>query len=169
MRFYKILFSLLLLFLIACHHDAAAPDNLIEEDQFIPLLVDVHLADGYLSSKSQMPESLSYRGNGLYSAIFKKHQVDSVQFKKSYQYYSVHLEQMNRIYKAVVEKLTAKNDSITKKLAAEEMKRQRHAADSVKKALKIDSVKQALKRDSVKKSQIVKPKNIAAKDIVNKK
>ncbi|MGI4022450.1 MAG: DUF4296 domain-containing protein [Janthinobacterium lividum] len=167
MRFYKILFSLLLLFLIACHHDAA-PDNLIEEDRFVPLMVDIHLADGYLSSKSQLPDSLSHYGNGLYGAIFKKYEVDSVQFKKSFQYYSKHLEQMGRIYKGVVNQLTAKSDSITKRLAADEMKRQRHTADSVKKAFKIDSARNAAKQDSVKKQLKVTTK-VAAKDIVKKK
>ena len=161
MRFYKILFSLLLLFLVACRRDAA-PDNLIEEDRFVPILVDIHLADGYLSSKPQLPDSLSYYGNGMYAAIFKRHEVDSAQFKKSFQYYSRHLEQMGRIYKDVVEQLTAKSDSITKELAAEEMKRQRHAADSVKKALKTDSVRKAAKQDSIKKQTKVRPK-VAAK------
>lgn len=155
MRFYKILFSLLLLFLLACNHDNA-PDNLIEEDKFIPLLVDIHLVDGYLSSGSQLPDSLSYRGNNLYAEIFKKHHVDSVQFKKSFQYYSVHLEQMNNIYKAVVDKLTAKNDSLIKLNAAEEMQRQRRTADSVKKVFKIDSARKATKMDSVRKYQKVK-------------
>ncbi|MGI4729914.1 MAG: DUF4296 domain-containing protein [Janthinobacterium lividum] len=165
MRFYKILFSFLLFFLIACNHDPK-PENLIDEDQFASLLVDIHLADGYLSTKSQLPDSLSYRGNDLYIEIFKRHDVDSVAFKKSYQYYSVHLEQMGRIYKSVLDRLTAKNDSITKKLAAEEMKRSRHTADSVKKAFKIDSVKQAAKRDSVKKTSA---KNSIAKPIANHK
>lgn len=168
MRFYKILFSFLLLFLIACNHEPV-PDNLIEEDRFIPLLVDIHIADGYLNSRSQLPDSLSYRGNGLYAAIFKKHQVDSVAFKKSFQYYSKHLEQMGRIYKAVVEQLTAKNDSITKRLAAEEMKIRKHAADSAKKALKIDSAKRSAKQDSIKRNIKTKSKISSAKTIADKK
>ena len=137
------------MFLVACH-SGSVPDNLIEEDKFVPLLVDVHLADGYLSSKSQISDSLSYRGNGLYATIFKKHHVDSVQFKKSFQYYSIHLEQMNKIYQEVVDRLKVKSDSITKKLAAEEMDKSRRKTDSVKKAFKIDSLKQAVKRYSVK-------------------
>jgi hypothetical protein len=164
MRFYKILFSLLLIFLIACHHDNA-PGNLIEEDEFILLLVDIHIADGYLNTGSQIPDSLSYRANGLYDAIFKKHHVDSVQFKKSYQYYSIHLEEMGKIYKAVVEQLTAKSDSIIKQQAAEEMKRSRRTADSVAKATKIEAVK----RDSVLKSQKAKVKTSSATNIANHK
>lgn len=165
MRFYNILFSLLLLCFCACNHEPK-PDNLIDEDRFVPLLVDIHLADGYLSTKSQMPDSLAYRGNGLYKAIFLRHHVDSVQFKKSYQYYAVHLEQLDKIYKAVLAQLTAKNDSITKNLAAAEMRRSRRNADSVKKAFKIDSLKQAAKRDSVKKTSA---KNSIAKPIANHK
>ncbi len=165
MRFYKILFSLPLLFLLACNHDPK-PDNLIDQEQFTSLLVDMHLSDGYLSTKSQVPDTLNYRGNGLYNAVFKRHQVDSVAFKKSYQYYSVHLEQMEQIYKTVLERLTAKNDSITKKLAAEEMQRSRRAADSAKKAYKIDSVKRAIKQDSIKNTSA---KNSIAKPIANHK
>ncbi|MGI4749750.1 MAG: DUF4296 domain-containing protein [Janthinobacterium lividum] len=165
MRFYNILFSLLLLFLCACNREPK-PDNLIEEDRFVPLLVDIHLADGYLSTKPQMPDSLAYRANGLYAAIFKRHQVDSAQFKKSYQYYAVHLEQMGKIYTAVLAQLTAKNDSITKHLAAEEMKRSRRNADSVKKAFKVDSAKQAAKKDSVKKAN---SKTSSAKPTANHK
>src|SRR5579875_1353325 len=151
MRFYKILFSLLLFFLVACSRDDA-PDDLIEEDQFISLLTDIHIADGYLNSGPQVPDSLSYRGTGLYGAIFKKHQVDSVQFRKSYQYYAVHLQQMSRIYQAVVTQLTAKSDSITKQQAAEEMQRNRRRADSVAKAAKIDSARKQAKSDSIKKA-----------------
>ena len=165
MRFYKVLFSLLLLFLIACHHDPA-PANLIEEDAFVPLLVDIHLADGYLATGSQVPDTLSYRGNGLYSAIFKKHHVDSAQFKSSYQYYSMHLEEMSRIYKAVVAQLTAKSDSITKQRAAEEMQKSRHRADSVAKAFKADAAKQKAKKDSIQKTQL---KPSAATPIANHK
>ncbi|MVN22470.1 DUF4296 domain-containing protein [Mucilaginibacter arboris] len=173
MRFYKILFSLLLMFLIACHREAA-PDNLIEEDQFVPLLVDIHLADGYLSTGSQMPDSLSYRGNGLYAAIFKKHHVDSVQFKKSYQYYSVHLEQMGQIYKAVTERLTAKNDSLTKIQNALAIKKSKHVTDSLAKVAKINAAKiDSARKKSLKRDSTTKPKKAvvkkASKNIVDHK
>ena len=147
----------MLLFLIACHHDSK-PDNLIEQDQFIPLLVDIHIADGYLSTKPQMPDSLSYYGNGLYDAVFKKHHVDSAQFKKSFQYYSLHLTEMSRIYKAVFEKLSAKNDSVTKHFADLEMEKNRRKADSAAKVIKKDSAKIAAKRDSSIKAQKAKIK-----------
>ena len=165
MRFYKNLFSLALLFLTACNHEPK-PDNLIDQDQFTSLLVDMHLADGYLSTKSQVPDTLAFRGNGLYAAVFKRHQVDSAAFRKSYQYYAVHLEQMGEIYTTVLKTLTAKNDSITKKLAAEEMQRSRLAADSTKKAYKIDSAKRAVKQDSAQKT--VAKKSIA-KPVANHK
>ncbi|RYE16934.1 MAG: DUF4296 domain-containing protein [Sphingobacteriaceae bacterium] len=165
MRFYIILFSFLLLFMAACNTEQK-PDNLIDEARFTALMVDVHLADGYLNSKSQISDTLNYRGNGLYNEIFKKYQVDSVAFKNSYQYYSIHLEQMGRIYKTVLDRLTAKNDSITKKLAAEEMQRSRRVADSTAKVYKADSLKRVLKQDSSRKTSA---KNSIAKPIANHK
>lgn len=135
MRFYKILFSLILLFLCACNRNNA-PKTLVEKEKFIPLLVDVHLADGYLGTGQQMPDSLSYRGNGLYAAIFRRYNVDSAQFKKSFQYYSSHLDDMKDIYKEVLARLTAKNDSIVKYQAAEEMRKNKLRMDSTAKAAK---------------------------------
>lgn len=153
----------MLMFLMACRHNGA-PDNLIDTNKFIPLMVDIHLADGYLSTGSQVPESLSYRGNGLYQAIFKKYDVDSVQFKKSFQYYAKNLTDMNKIYTSVVARLTAKNDSITKYNAAQEIKIAKHRSDSLAKVFKIDSALNAKKQDSIKK---VKNKSVkrAAKPI----
>ena len=150
MRFYKILFSFIVLFLAACNKDNA-PDNLIDKEKFVPLMVDVHMADGYLGAGTQIPDSLSYRGNGLYTAIFKKYNVDSAQFRKSFQYYSYHLNDMNDIYKEVVARLKAKNDSIVKVQAAEEMRKTKLRMDSTAKAAKKDSVKRSIKQDSIKK------------------
>lgn len=159
MRFYKILFSLTVLFLCSCSSDKA-PENLIDKEKFVPLMVDVHLADGYLATGSQFTDSLRHRGNGLYEAVFKKYGVDSVQFKKSFQYYSYHLDDMNDIYKEVVARLTAKSDSIVKVQAAEEMRKTKFKLDSTAKAAKKDSVKRSIKQDSVKKTNA---KKLAAK------
>ncbi len=151
MRFYKILFYLSVLFLCACNRDKT-PDDLIDKEKFIPLLVDVHLADGYLGTRSQLPDSLSYRGNGLYAAVFKRYGVDSAQFRKSYKYYSYHLNDIKDIYKEVVARLTAKNDSIVKVQAAEEMRKTKLRMDSTAKAAKKASDKLKLKQDSAKKA-----------------
>ncbi|MEX8546964.1 MAG: DUF4296 domain-containing protein [Mucilaginibacter sp.] len=159
MRFYKILFSFIVLFLGACNKDNA-PANLIGKEKFVPLMVDVHLADGYLGAGTQIPDSLSYRGNGLYMAIFKRYGVDSAQFRKSFQYYSYHLNDMNDIYKEVVARLKAKNDSLVKLQAAEEMRKTKLRMDSTAKTAKKDSVKRSIKQDSIKKS---KAKKVAAR------
>ena len=150
MRFYKSLFSLLLLCLFACGNDAK-PSNLIDKKQFIPLLVDVHLVDGYMGIGSQLPDSLNIRGIGLYQQVFKKYGVDSVQFKKSFQYYSRNLADMNEIYDSVVHRLTFKNDSISKYNAAQEVKRAKIRTDSLAKEAKKDSIRIAAQQDSIKK------------------
>lgn len=167
MRFYKILFSLLLMFLIACRHDGA-PENLIDTNKFIPLMVDIHLADAYLTSGPQFPDSVSQRGNGLYQAIFNKYQVDSVQFKKSFRYYSQHVDEMNKIYTSVVAKLNSKNDSITKYNAVQEAKVAKRSKDSLARVSKKDSVKIKTQQDSIKKAKDKKLKS-AAKPIAKHK
>ena len=63
---------------------------------------------------------------------------------------------MNDIYKEVVARLTAKNDSIVKAQAAEEMRKTRLKMDSTAKAAKKDSAKRSIKQDSIKKAQTKK-------------
>ena len=114
MRKHNILFFLALLFLGACI-GSNVPDGIIKPDKMVNLMVDVHIVDGSIYNiDSPQPDSLYKYGINRYLKVFKNHYTDSLQFKKSMEYYSLHPEQLEEMYAEITEILQAKNDSINK-------------------------------------------------------
>lgn len=113
MRKHNILFFLALLFLGACI-GSNVPDGVLGEDEMTNLMVDVHLVDGSMFDIDSHPDSLYKYGIKRYDKVFKQHHTDSIQFKKSVQYYSLHTEQLEEMYAEITEILQAKSDSINK-------------------------------------------------------
>ena len=114
MRNYLTLFFFALAFLSACNHDRSS-SGIIPKDDMINLLIAVHIADGKIINMSQAPDTLYKYGTARYAAIFKTFHTDSVQFRKSYVYYSNKPEGgLADIYDAVLKELQIKTDSINK-------------------------------------------------------
>ncbi|GAB2978757.1 hypothetical protein GCM10027049_12900 [Mucilaginibacter puniceus] len=91
------------------------PDGIIEPDEMTNLMVDVHLVDGSIQYIDfQEPDSLYKYGIKRYDNVFKQHHTDSLQFKKSLEYYSLHTKQLEEMYAEVTQILQAKNDSLNK-------------------------------------------------------
>ncbi len=117
MRNYINLFFLLLIFLSACGKKEAPP-GVIKAEDMVGLMIDVHLADGSLYSVQQAPDTVYKYGFNRYLQVFKQHNTDSLQFKKSLKYYSRHPDQMDEIYVQVVQSLQDKLDKLNKPLTS---------------------------------------------------
>ena len=114
MRKHNILFFSALLFLTACTGNNV-PDGIIEKDKMIDLMVDVHIVDGSLYNiDAPTADSLYKHGIDRYTKLFKRHHTDSTQFKKSVNYYTLHPEELEKMYEKITQKLQAKTDSINK-------------------------------------------------------
>lgn len=114
MRKHNILFFLALLFFGACI-GSTVPDGIIKPDKMTNLMVDVHIVDGSIYDiDTQVADSLYKYGINRYLKVFKNHHTDSLQFRKSMEYYSLHTEQLEEMYAEITKILQAKNDSINK-------------------------------------------------------
>jgi len=113
MRIYKSLFFLVLLVLTACS-SKQTPTDIIPKDRMTYLLTDLHVVDGSLYSAPQMPDSLYKYSMGAYTAVFQKYHTDSVQFKKSFTYYTANPDQLDEIYDNVLKIVQARIDSLNK-------------------------------------------------------
>jgi hypothetical protein len=131
MRKYKILFFSVLLFLAACSGDKI-PDNIIKPEQMTSLLLQIHLADGTLYTVTQIPDSLYKYGTARYQALFKKFDTDSLSFKRSYRYYSLHPELLTVMYDKITANLKQKVDSLTKLDQIRMQQEAKRRADSIK-------------------------------------
>jgi hypothetical protein len=144
MRKYITLFFSVTFFLFSCEGDKA-PSGIIVHDRMISLLTEVHLVDGGMYSVSQNPDSLYKYGTDRYLTLFKKYHTDSVQFRKSLQYYATQPSELQTIYEMVQEELKNKNDSLNKIQLSDNKK-----ADSLNKIM----LKNPRLADSLHKTQI---------------
>jgi hypothetical protein len=109
-------FFLVTLFLSACNGNKSEKE-IINTDEMINLMTDMHIVDGSMyNSVSQSSDSLYKFGIAKYMALFKKYHVDSVQFRKSLDYYTNKPVEMGKMYDVILDKLQKKTDSLNKKL-----------------------------------------------------
>ena len=110
---YIIFFFSVVAFLSGCKGDKT-PDGVISEARMINLLTEVHMIDGRIYTLRQEPDSLYKYGRGFYMALFTKYHTDSVQFKKSMNYYALQPLKLQKMYDQILLNLTKKTDSLNK-------------------------------------------------------
>ncbi|MGV3559826.1 DUF4296 domain-containing protein [Larkinella arboricola] len=98
---------LLITLMMACQNPTVeAPKNLIPEDQMARILTEIHLAEARVTKLNRMAQdsnTLIYKH--LEKKIFRKFQVDTTAYSKSYSYYASNPEQFAAIYKQVTAEL----------------------------------------------------------------
>jgi hypothetical protein len=160
MRIYNNLFFLGLLFIAACSSNKV-PDGIIPQKKMTDLLAEVHIIDGSLYTVSQAPDTLYKHGMAQYLELFKKYGTDTLQFKKSMEYYTADPDKMETMYTEILAGMTAKSDSLNKV----RMKIDAAKADSATKAQKKKGL--ITKPDTLRRVKMLK--NKARADSINNK
>ncbi len=105
----KVKVLIIILLMSSCSQN---PD-ILSKKEFINMLVDVHIVDGYLVQKSMFDkdftenDSLSY-----YNSVFKKHNINRRLFQQNIYYYADNLVEYENIYIEVVKILKKKKEVI---------------------------------------------------------
>jgi predicted RNA-binding protein with PUA-like domain len=113
MHKYNKLFFSVLIFLAACSGNKV-PDGIIGQNEMTNLLTDIHIVDGSMYNVMQTPDSLYKYGTDKYRIVFSKYHTDSLQFKKSFQYYSSKPDKLQAIYEQITINIKQKSDSVNK-------------------------------------------------------
>jgi len=112
MNRFVILILFVPLFLMgSCQHDRPQKD-LIEKDELIPLLIDLHMVYAIQSSIKFRNLSKDVDSVDVYTYIFEKHGVSKIVFDSSIAWYSRHPKLFTEIYDEIVMDLTQKQDSL---------------------------------------------------------
>jgi len=83
--------------------EAQIPSTVLSSDAMIPVLVDVHVAEGARNGALILGDT-----NGIedyYAKIYEKHEITEEQFKESFAFYSLHPDIFIPIYEAVLDSL----------------------------------------------------------------
>lgn len=84
------------------------PNNLIDDDTMIEILTDLSIMDA-MKSQNSVNGTLKFEVNDY---VFKKYQIDSLQFAQSNKYYASDVPKYKRMYKIVNEKLNARKTEL---------------------------------------------------------
>jgi hypothetical protein len=95
--------------LLACSSGKDKPDDVLSKDKMVNVLLDIHLAEARVSqARLPLDSSLNYY-IFLENEIFQKHQIDSATYKKSMDYYTLHIRELDEIYESVLDSLNIKS------------------------------------------------------------
>lgn len=103
------------LFLVSCGNSVTdKPDRLIDEEVMVDIFYDLALLEAI---KAVNPISLEKNNITTNEYIYKKYQIDSLQFAQSNQYYASELKEYKKMYAKVNKRLADKKvalDSLQK-------------------------------------------------------
>ena len=89
------------------------PDDIINYDQMVDILVDYHLAEStvkYYTRYGAQPKPISEK---IYSTVMEKHNITRKEFRKSIHYYTGKTERMQILYSDVMKKLSSLDSEIS--------------------------------------------------------
>ncbi|MGY6545027.1 DUF4296 domain-containing protein [Arthrospiribacter ruber] len=97
--------SFLLLFvLISCGRERL-PEGVLNEDKMVEVMIDIHLAEGLVSTFPIHYDSSRMLYPMFEKEVFKKHQVPDSVFVKSLEHYMRDARKMDRLYARTIDSL----------------------------------------------------------------
>lgn len=134
------------------------PENLISKDKMVNILIDAKLI---ASASSVDKRAMTEKGIDFKTYVYKKYNIDSLQFSLSNNYYAFHIKDYKEIYAKVEDSLEALKIKY-KALEAQEWKEKtKREEDSLKKLSQKkdtivfkgkDSIRDAISKDTLRKT-----------------
>ena len=156
-------YILLILIVISCKNNTIdkpkKPDNLISKEKMVAIIYDISLIN---SAKGVNKKLIENKGIVPEDYIYKRHDIDSLQFALSNEYYSYSLETYENIYNSVKIKLEEDKKHFNTVIEAEKKvqdsirKNSREKTDSLSTREKLNLKKRPIKRKSLKPNPLKK-------------
>ncbi|MEM9050870.1 MAG: DUF4296 domain-containing protein [Bacteroidota bacterium] len=127
--------ALTLFFLLACNESVpeVLPSDIIGEEHFTKIMVDVQLIEGMKIHKLGPQRAKSPDMEAMYSQIFNRHDITQEDFHKTYDYYKSKPNQMELIYEAVLDSLSKLDVEVKKIYNTPKNRSETQYLDSTKK------------------------------------
>jgi hypothetical protein len=81
------------------------PDGILDEDKMVEVLIDIHLAEGLVSTFPIHYDSSRVLYPLFEKEVFKKHQIPDSVFRMSLEYYMQDTKTMDRMYARTIDSL----------------------------------------------------------------
>jgi Domain of unknown function (DUF4296) len=95
------------LFFFSCNEKAEIPSDVLSKDKMTLVLTDIGQVEAQIQSSGlERNDSTKKVAYGYYKSIFQKHKITPEQFRKSFDFYTAHLEMMDAMYDTVIVNLS---------------------------------------------------------------
>ena len=106
--------NLLFILFVGCtSHEVKIPENILTQEQMMPILVDIHVIEGARNGSIMLGDT-----NGIedyYAKVYEKYGITEDQFKSSFAFYSDNPTVFIPIYEEVLDSLKANGALLAKK------------------------------------------------------
>ncbi|MDN3686756.1 DUF4296 domain-containing protein [Cyclobacterium jeungdonense] len=103
----KLTYSVFALFILLVSCDGKEkPEELLSEDKMVEILVDIHLAEGFVQSLSIPYDSTKVLYPILEKQIFEKHGIADTVYINSLEHYLLDASKMEYLYERTIDSLT---------------------------------------------------------------
>lgn len=106
------LIIVLVVFFASCGYQENIPENVIPKEKMIEILVDIHLADGMFTNNNVRTFYATKDSANYYEMIFINHGFTRENFDTSVYYYSHNINEYNKIYIEVLNKLSERETNV---------------------------------------------------------
>ena len=143
-----IIFTGLFFTVLACNklEGPKKPKNLISKGKMVDVLIDAKLL---MSASSINKKTMRDSGLNINTFVYKKHNIDSLQFALSNDYYAFHVEDYEDIYTRLADSLEKLMVTLKEKEAMEWKEQTKREADSIEAVLKAKDIKLLTEKDSL--------------------
>jgi hypothetical protein len=101
-----------LLLVFSCKSEEGFPEGILTESEMVDLLIDIRILEGKVSVLSVGRDSSRVLYEKLERDIFEKHEMDSLVYRRSYQYYLVRPELYLSVNDIVLDSLKIRQDRV---------------------------------------------------------
>lgn len=104
---------LVILFVGCASPEVKIPENILTQEQMMPIMVDIHVIEGARNGSIMLGDT-----NGIedyYAKVYEKHGITEDQFKSSFAFYSDNPTVFIPIYEEVLDSLKANGAILAKK------------------------------------------------------
>ena len=109
-------FLLIIQFFFGCSTAKKNKSDVIDEDTFVDVLVDIHLADAILNAHRYKVNRDSAKIHLFYNDVLIKHNVTQKQIQNTINYYTNHPKKFEKIYNRVSEKMVKLEEEYNKNI-----------------------------------------------------
>lgn len=98
---------------LACDRKEITPHGVLPKEKMVSIFIDMHIAESQISSLNLKRDSSKLLFEHYEQKVLEKHNVSDSLYKESYNYYLYNVNDMEKIYDAVIDSLSLR-ERITK-------------------------------------------------------